>query len=115
MKTLRVRCFLTAMLVLGAAPLIAQSSRISCRDGTRPKIGHFSCWGHGGLVREEMKVVARPVVAKKEKADKSAKPAKATKATKSGKATKSVKPAKATTPTKTKPREKLIAAQHTAK
>jgi hypothetical protein len=44
--------FLAAMLMLSASTLSAQATRISCKDGSKPKVGHFSCWGHGGLVRE---------------------------------------------------------------
>jgi hypothetical protein len=52
MKPLRVSLFLAAMLMLSASTLSAQATRISCKDGSKPKVGHFSCWGHGGLVRE---------------------------------------------------------------
>jgi hypothetical protein len=121
MKQLRVSFLLTGMLVLGASTLSAQSSRISCKDGTRPKIGHFSCWGHGGLVREEVKAVVKPA-AKPEKPK--AKPAKTAKATKKAPATKptttksatatkkatTTKKATATKPaTSAKPREKRVA------
>lgn len=108
MKTLRASCLVTAMLVLGASTLPAQASRISCKDGTRPKIGHFSCWGHGGLVREEIAVKpdTKPTrVAKVEKHPaKATKLAKATKARKATKSTKPTKSSKPTTPTKPLPR-----------
>jgi hypothetical protein len=102
MKTLRVSCLVTAMFVLGASTLPAQASRISCKDGTRPKIGHFSCWGHGGLVREEIAVKPDTKPTRVAKAKKQ--PAKAAKLTKATKATKSTKSTKATTSTKPIPR-----------
>ncbi len=109
MKTLRVSFFLTGMLVFGATTLSAQSSRISCKDGTRPKIGHFSCWGHGGLVREEVKAVVKPAAKAEKPKTKPTKPAKATKTTATKKTT-AKKPATATKPsTSTKPREKRVA------
>ena len=55
MKTLRVSLALAGLLLLSASTLSAQSTRISCQDGTKPKVGHFACWGHGGLVREVVK------------------------------------------------------------
>ena len=79
MKSLRARFVLASMFVLSASTASAQASRISCQDGTKPKVGHFSCWGHGGLVREALKSA--------EKAD--AKPA--SKAAKKGKAASSTK------------------------
>jgi len=61
MTSLRARLVLASMLVLSASTLSAQtSSRISCKDGSKPKIGHFSCWGHGGLVRETVKSAPKP-------------------------------------------------------
>jgi hypothetical protein len=50
MKSLRVSLVLASLLVLCATTVSAQSSRVACKDGSSPKAGHFSCWGHGGLV-----------------------------------------------------------------
>jgi hypothetical protein len=55
MRSLRVSFVITTMLVLSASSLQAQASKISCKDGSKPKIGHFSCWGHGGLVTGAVK------------------------------------------------------------
>jgi hypothetical protein len=55
MKSLRVSFVLTGMLLLSASTLQAQASKISCKDGSKPKVGHFSCWGHGGLVTGAVK------------------------------------------------------------
>jgi hypothetical protein len=50
MKSLRVCLVVAGMLVLSASPLSAQAGKVSCKDGTQPKAGHFACWGHGGVV-----------------------------------------------------------------
>ena len=55
MKSLRVRAVLASMLVLSATTLSAQAGKVSCKDGTKPKGGHFSCWGHGGIVTGALK------------------------------------------------------------
>ena len=80
MKSLRVSLVLTSMLVLSASTLSAQSSKIPCKDGTKAKGGHFSCWGHGGIVtgavkpaqKTEAKATSKP--AKQERAASNAKP-----------------------------------------
>jgi hypothetical protein len=59
MKSLRVSLVLASLLLLSATTLSAQSSRVACKDGSQPKIGHFSCWGHGGLVAAAPKSLAR--------------------------------------------------------
>jgi hypothetical protein len=59
MKSLRVSLVLATMLLLSATTLSAQSSRVACKDGSQPKIGHFSCWGHGGLVAGAPKSVTK--------------------------------------------------------
>jgi hypothetical protein len=59
MKSLRVTFVLAGLLILSASPLSAQASKVSCKDGTQPKVGHFSCWGHGGLVTGAVKPVAK--------------------------------------------------------
>lgn len=55
MNSLRNSLVLAGMLLLSASMLSAQATRISCKDGTKPKVGHFACWGRGGLVREAVK------------------------------------------------------------
>ena len=55
MRSLRVWSIGAALLALSAAPLSAQSSKVTCKDGSKPKSGHFSCWGHGGLVAGAVK------------------------------------------------------------
>ena len=70
MKSLRVSLVLAGMLMLSASTLSAQGTRISCKDGSKPKVGHFSCWGHGGLVREAASSAPK---ADKPKAEKAAK------------------------------------------
>ena len=59
MKSLRVTFVLASLLVLSASPLLAQASKVSCKDGTQRKVGHFSCWGHGGLVTGAVKPAAK--------------------------------------------------------
>ena len=73
MKALRASLVAIGLLTLSAATLSAQSTRISCKDGSKPKIGHFSCWGHGGLVREAAAI--EPVKTPKAKAKSAAKKA----------------------------------------
>jgi hypothetical protein len=87
MRSLRVSFVLTGMLLLSASTLQAQASRISCKDGSKPKIGHFSCWGHGGLVtgavkkdKAEKKAESNVVQAGKPKAEKKTHAKKAKKA-----------------------------------
>jgi hypothetical protein len=50
MKTLRVSLATASLLLLSASTLSAQATRIACKDGSPPKVGHFTCWGHGGVV-----------------------------------------------------------------
>ena len=59
MKSLRVRFVLASMLMLSASTLSAQAGRVSCKDGSKPKGGHFSCWGHGGIVTGALKSAAK--------------------------------------------------------
>ena len=61
MKSLRVSIVLASVLLLSASTLSAQTGRMSCKDGSKPKIGHFSCWGHGGLVAGVAKPAVKPV------------------------------------------------------
>lgn len=82
MRSLRVSLALATLLLLSATKVSAQSSRMACKDGSQPKIGHFACWGHGGLVEGKSKSaekVARKPEAKKVK--KTVAPAKAKKPT----------------------------------
>jgi hypothetical protein len=55
MRSLRASFVITTLLVLSASSVQAQSGKIACKDGSKPKIGHFSCWGHGGLVTGAVK------------------------------------------------------------
>jgi hypothetical protein len=51
MKSLRVSLVIAILLLLSATTLRAQAAtRIACKDGSQPKVGHFTCWGHGGVV-----------------------------------------------------------------
>ena len=59
MKSLRVSLVLAGLLLLSATTVSAQAGRMSCKDGSKPKVGHFSCWGHGGLVAGATKSVAK--------------------------------------------------------
>jgi hypothetical protein len=34
---------------------------MACKDGSKPKVGHFSCWGHGGLVAGVTKPAGKQV------------------------------------------------------
>jgi hypothetical protein len=61
MKSLRVSLVLASLLLLSATTVSAQTGRMACKDGSKPKIGHFSCWGHGGLVAGVPKTAAKPV------------------------------------------------------
>jgi hypothetical protein len=73
MKSLRVSLATASLLVLSASTLSAQATRIACKDGSQPKVGHFTCWGHGGVVSApvkkakaaEKKSVAKKAAAKK--------------------------------------------------
>jgi hypothetical protein len=73
MKPLRVSLATASLLLLCASTLSAQAARIACKDGSVPKVGHFTCWGHGGVVSvpgkkaraTEKKPAARKPVAKK--------------------------------------------------
>jgi hypothetical protein len=58
MKSLRAPLLLAGMLLLPVSALSAQASRVGCKDGSAPKIGHFTCWGHGGVVTLPMKSAA---------------------------------------------------------
>jgi hypothetical protein len=55
MKSLRVSLALAAFSLLPASTLSAQATRIACKDGSVPKVGHFTCWGHGGVVSVPVK------------------------------------------------------------
>ena len=55
MTTLRVSLATASLLLLSASTLSAQSTRIGCKDGSAPKAGHFTCWGHGGVVSAPVK------------------------------------------------------------
>ena len=61
MKSLRVSLVLAGLLLLSATTASAQTGRMACKDGSKPKIGHFSCWGHGGLVSGVTKSTAKSV------------------------------------------------------
>ena len=61
MMSLRVPLALAGLMLLSASTLSAQGTRISCKDGSKPKVGHFACWGHGGLVREAANPAPKPV------------------------------------------------------
>jgi hypothetical protein len=50
MKSLRASLATASLLLLSASTLSAQATRIACKDGSQPKVGHFTCWGHGGVV-----------------------------------------------------------------
>lgn len=90
MKSLRVSLLLAGMLMLSASTLSAQATRISCKDGSKPKVGHFSCWGHGGLIREAVNSAPKTEAKAAEKAAKAAeKPAKPEKAVEKSKKQKS--------------------------
>jgi hypothetical protein len=81
MKTLRVSLATASLLLFSASTLSAQGTRIACKDGSQPKVGHFTCWGHGGVVSAplkkakpiERKSVAKKPVAKKATAKSAAK------------------------------------------
>ena len=88
MNAFRATLVAASLVTLSAASLSAQSTRISCKDGSKPKIGHFSCWGHGGLVRQADESV-KPAL----KSTKAPKPKKATTATKKASAKKAHVPA----------------------
>ncbi len=53
MKSLRNALVVAGLLTLATSTLSAQSTRIACKDGSKATIGHFSCWGHGGVVRQQ--------------------------------------------------------------
>jgi hypothetical protein len=55
MKSLRASLTLAGLLLLSATTLRAQATRIACKDGSQPKVGHFTCWGHGGVVSAPLK------------------------------------------------------------
>jgi hypothetical protein len=55
MKSLRVSLATASVLLLSASTLSAQAARIACKDGSQPKVGHFTCWGHGGVVSAPLK------------------------------------------------------------
>jgi hypothetical protein len=57
MKSLRASLATASLLLLSASTLRAQASHIACKDGSEPKIGHFTCWGHGGVVSVPVKKV----------------------------------------------------------
>jgi hypothetical protein len=89
MRSLQVTCFVAGMIALSASPLSAQAGRMSCKDGTPAKVGHFSCWGHGGVVAGPAKSTARSAAKAEAKATaKSAKKGPDTKAKKKASARK---------------------------
>ena len=74
MNSLRVSLATASLLLLSASTLSAQATRIACKDGSAPKVGHFTCWGHGGVVSaplKKAKATERKPVAKKPVAKKS--------------------------------------------
>lgn len=71
MKSLRASLALAGLFLLPASTLAAQTTRVGCKDGSPPKVGHFTCWGHGGVVSAPAK--ARPA-AKKSAAKAATKP-----------------------------------------
>jgi hypothetical protein len=74
MKSLRVSLIIAILLLLSATTLRAQSARVACKDGSQPKIGHFTCWGHGGVIAAPLaKARAAPKPAAKKAAEKSTK------------------------------------------
>lgn len=86
MTTLRVSLATAGLMLLSATTLSAQSTRIGCKDGSAPKVGHFTCWGHGGVVSAPVrkgKIAPKKHVAKKPatKADKKKKTAKKARST----------------------------------
>jgi hypothetical protein len=60
MKSLRVSLVLASILLCSATTVSAQTGRMACKDGSKPKIGHFTCWGHGGLVEGVPKHASKP-------------------------------------------------------
>lgn len=109
MKTLRNSFVVAGLLTLAASTLSAQSTRIACKDGSKATVGHFSCWGHGGVVRQQGEPMAdvKPAskAAKKERVAKKSKTA-------------SKKPARHVTKTHKKAAEKSTArkpVKHSAK
>jgi hypothetical protein len=93
MNSLRVSLATASLLLLSASTLSAQGTRIACKDGSAPKAGHFTCWGHGGVVSAplkkakaaEHKAVAKTSVGKKSGAKKSSAKAAKKKAAKKAK------------------------------
>ena len=79
MRSLRASLATASLLLLSASTLRAQASRVGCKDGSAPKVGHFTCWGHGGVISAPLKK-AKPAevkaAAKKSKAKAAEKPAK---------------------------------------
>lgn len=81
MKSLRNTLVVAGLLTLAVSTLSAQSSRIKCKDGSKASVGHFSCWGHGGVVRQQgeaspkSEVKAASKAAKKERVAKKSKTA----------------------------------------
>jgi hypothetical protein len=67
MNAFRATLVAAGLVMLSATTLPAQSTRIACKDGSKPKIGHFSCWGHGGLVRQAADEPVKPAKAPKAK------------------------------------------------
>ena len=73
MKSLRVSLATASLLLLSASTLRAQATRVGCKDGSQPKVGHFTCWGHGGVVSvpakkpravEKKRIATKPVAKK---------------------------------------------------
>ena len=63
MKSLRVSLATASLFLLSASTLSAQATRIACKDCSAPKVGHFTCWGHGGVVSMPVKK-AKPLAKK---------------------------------------------------
>jgi hypothetical protein len=89
MKSLRVSLATASLLLLSASTLRAQATRVGCKDGSAPKVGHFTCWGHGGVVSvpvKKAKAVEKKHTAAKPVAKKSVAKKPVAKATKKKKA-----------------------------
>ena len=60
MTSLRVSLATASLLLLSASTLSAQATRMACKDGSGPKVGHFTCGGHGGVVSAPVKKAKAP-------------------------------------------------------
>lgn len=88
MTSLRASLATASLLLLSASTLPAQGARIACKDGSQPKVGHFTCWGHGGVVSAPAKksraLEKKPVAKKKVTGKKAAAKARKSRTTKHG-------------------------------